>query len=153
MNKTINTQTLPGFLNGRGIGFERMFDMIDDTVSYTGSTTYPPYNVLSTSEDDFVIELAVAGFKMDNLSITQDGSKLTIDGSVPVTNPFDDDVDEPTYLHKGISSRSFKREFVIAEYVTVEDAKLEDGILTVNLHRELPEAMKPRQIEIKKISK
>ena len=153
MNKTINTQTLPGFLNGRGIGFERMFDMIDDTVSYTGSTTYPPYNVLSTSEDDFVIELAVAGFKMDNLPITQDGSKLTIDGSVPVTNPFDDDVDEPTYLHKGISSRSFKREFVIAEYVTVEDAKLEDGILTVNLHRELPEAMKPRQIEIKKISK
>ncbi len=153
MNKTINTQTLPGFLNGRGIGFERMFDMIDDTVSYTGSTTYPPYNVLSTSEDDFVIELAVAGFKMDNLSITQDGSKLTIDGSVPVTNPFDDDVDEPTYLHKGISSRSFKREFVIAEYVTVEDATLEDGILTVNLRRELPEAMKPRQIEIKKIGK
>ena len=152
MNKGINTTTLPTFLNERGIGFDRMFDMIDNAVSYTGNTTYPPYNVLSTSDDDFIIEVAVAGFKMDNLSITQDGNKLTIDGSVPRINPFNDEAieNEPKYLHKGISSRAFQREFVIAEHVTIEDAKLEDGILTINLHRELPESMKPREIAIKR---
>jgi molecular chaperone IbpA len=150
MNKTLTTRTLPGFLNERGIGFDRMFDMLDEAVSYAGNQTYPPYNVLSTSEDDYVIEVAVAGFGMDNLKITQDANKLHIDGSRP---DFAEDDTEPKYLHRGISSRAFTREFVLAEHVIVEDAALENGILSVKLHRELPDAIKPRTIDIKKAGK
>lgn len=145
MNK-ITTRTLPGFLNERGIGFDRMFDMIDEAVGYAGTQTYPPYNLYSTSEDDFVVEVAVAGFTMDDLEITQDGNKLTLAGNQAL-----EDGVTPTYIHKGISARSFKRDFVLAEHVTVEGAELKNGILSVSLRRELPEAMKPRTIDIKLI--
>jgi len=148
MNKTLTTRTLPGFLNERGIGFDRMFNMIDDAVAYTGNTTYPPYNVIQLNEDDYLVELALAGFTLDDLEITQDGNKLRVEGRKPEIEN-----DEPNYLHRGISARAFTREFVLAEHVTVEDATFENGIMSVKLHRDLPEAMKPRQIKIQKISK
>jgi len=148
MNKTINTQTLPGFLNGRGIGFERMFDMIDDAVAYTGNTAYPPYNLIKVSDDDFLIEFALAGFEIRDIEITQDGNKLLVAGTQRTTGD-----PRGAYLHNGISKRSFTREFVLAEYVGVVKADMLDGILTIKLHRELPDEMKPRQIEIKKLGK
>lgn len=146
MNTSITTRTLPGFLNERGIGFDRMLDLLDDAVGYAGNTGYPPYNLVKMGDDDYLVELAVAGFVESDLEITQDGNKLRIEGRKPEIEG-----EEPTYLHRGISSRAFKREFVLAEHVTVEGAAIENGILSVKLHRELPESMKPRQIEIKRL--
>lgn len=146
MNK-INTLTLPGFLNQRGVGFDRMLDLFDDTVGQSGSS-YPPYNLIKVSDDDFAVEVALAGFSIDDIEITQNGSKLIIEGNRPDIRD-----DEIEYLHRGISSRGFTREFVLAEHVSVVEAEMQDGVLLVKLHRELPEEMKPRQIEIKKIGK
>jgi len=146
--KNITTQTLPSFLNERGIGFDRMFDLFDEAVGHSRTTAYPPYNLIKVSDDDYVIEVALAGFKIDDLEITQDGKKLSIEGHKPEIQD-----DYAKYLHRGISSRAFEREFLLAEHVEVVEAEMEDGVLFVKLHRELPEEMKPRQIEIKKIGK
>jgi molecular chaperone IbpA len=143
MNKTINTLTLPTFLNERGVGFDRMFDMFEDTVGYTANGGYPPYNLIKAGDDDYAIEVAVAGFTLGDLEITQNGKKLTIAATKPEIEG-----EEPNYLHRGISARSFKRDFVLAEHVVVTGAGLDSGILTVKLHRELPEEMKPRTIAI-----
>lgn len=147
MNK-ITTRTLPGFLNERGIGFDRMFDLFDEAVGYAGQTTYPPYNVLKIDEDAFAIEIAVAGFDTDSIEITQNGNKLNVTGQKA-------EVDDEgiTYIHRGISARSFDRDFLLAEHVKVDDADFENGILTIRLHRELPEEMKPRSIDIKRVGK
>ena len=142
MTKAINTLTLPGFLNDRGIGFDNFFDTFE---TLTPNGGYPPYNVIKDGEDDYTIELAVAGFTRDDLEITQDGKKLTI----AATKPEFEGV-EPAYLHRGISARSFKREFALAEHVTVTNAEMKDGILTVSLLREVPESEQPRTIAIGK---
>lgn len=146
MNKTL--KTLPTFLNGRGIGFDRMLSAFDNELAFPTNNAYPPYNLIQVTDDDFMVELALAGFAIDDIEITQDGNKLKIDGKKPSI-----DGEQPTYLHQGISARSFKREFLLAEHVTVEDADFGNGILTIKLHRELPESMKPRTIDIVQISK
>jgi molecular chaperone IbpA len=142
MNKiNINTTTLPGFLADCGIGFGHMLDLID-TVSYTNNDTYPPYNVIQVDSNNFVVELAIAGFTLDNLEITQDRSKLIVAGHKA------EEATDVTYLHRGISSRAFKREFVIAEYVSVESASVENGIMRIALRLTLPDTMQPRSIKI-----
>ncbi len=146
MNKTINTLTLPTFLNERGVGFDGMFDLFEDAVGYTANGGYPPYNLVKHGDDNYAIEVAVAGFILDDLEITQNGKKLTI--SANKLEKVGDSSDDPVYLHRGISSRSWNRDFVLAEHVVVTGASLENGILTVTLHRELPEEMKPRTIAI-----
>lgn len=151
MNKTLTTRTLPGFLKDRGIGFDQMFDLFDEAVGYAATSAYPPYNLIKVSEDDYVVEIALAGFSIDDIEITQDGKKLSINGKKNDIKDIEDS--EVNYLHRGISSRAFSREFYLAEHVTVVEAEMEDGVLVVKLHRELPEEMKPRQIEIKKIGK
>lgn len=143
----INTTALPSFLDGRGIGFDRVFDMLDNA-NRTSSGTYPPYNVIQVDEVNTIVELAVAGFSEDSIEITQDRNKLKIEGNQP---SFDET--EVTYLHKGISSRSFTREFVLADHVIVQDAVFTNGILSIKLLQDLPEEMKPRQIAINKPSK
>tara|TARA_R110000850_G_scaffold237956_2_gene362652 strand:+ start:2668 stop:3114 length:447 start_codon:yes stop_codon:yes gene_type:complete len=148
MNKTLNTSNIPEFFKGN-LGFDRMLDYLEDSVAEsTLNTSYPPYNVIQTAGDNnYVIELAVAGLALDNLEITQDDTKLLIEGKkVP-------DAGGVTYLHRGISSRAFKKEFVLAEHVTIETAEIYGGILTIKLHREFPESMQPRQIKINKIDK
>jgi molecular chaperone IbpA len=145
MKNTITTRTLPGFLNERGIGFDRMFDLLDEAVSYTGTTAYPPYNLIKITDDEFVVEVALAGFTMEDLEITQNARKLTIEGHKPEIEG-----EEVTYLHRGISSRAFTRDFVLAEHVDVKEAKFDNGILRITLRREVPEEMKPRQIAIQK---
>jgi len=141
----ITTQTLPGFLNGRGIGFEQLFDMFDSAM-HTTNTSYPPYNVIQMDDDNFAIEIALAGFNEADISITKDGSQLTISGEKAAE---ESSAKADMYLHRGISSRAFSRDFVLAEHVDVTGATMKDGILLVQLKRELPEAMKPRTIAIK----
>lgn len=146
MNK-ITTLTLPEFLGECSIGFDRMWNTLDETVAFNSNVTYPPYNIIQVDEDTFVVELALAGFGMDNLEITQNRNKLTISGKKAESLMANGD--DIVYLHKGISSREFSREFVLAEHVTVKGAEFENGIVSITLNRELPEEMKPRTIDIK----
>ncbi len=137
----LTTLDLPQ-LHRATVGFDRMFDEMNRAFENTKSTGYPPYNVVEIDEDEYMISLAVAGFGMDNLSITTDGDQLKIEGTAPKG---DEDVN---YLHKGIGGRNFRREFTLADHVKVANANLELGMLNVHLVREVPEALKPKTIKI-----
>jgi molecular chaperone IbpA len=140
---TRTTLDLTPFYRGT-IGFERLFHDLDRQFANPGNTGYPPYNILRVDDNHFIIELAVAGFSMEELNITQTRSELLIEG-VPYVA---DDSVTIGYLHKGIANRSFKRVFTIADYVEVKGATLELGILSIELEREIPEELKPRKITI-----
>lgn len=125
------------------IGFDRMVDTLD-TLSHSDSaqTGYPPYNIELTGDDSYRITMAVAGFKQSELNIEVDQNKLTVTGSRETLKK------EPHYLHQGISNQDFERRFQLADHVNIEGASFENGLLHIDLQREIPEAMKPRTIEI-----
>ncbi len=126
-----------------GIGFDSIFNDLNRLASVAGKDNYPPYNVVKHDDDNYVIELAVAGFSKDSISIEVDQNQLKIASKVK------EDVDEELeYLHRGISARHFERSFTLADHVYVKDAKMTDGILKVILERQLPEELKPRTIDI-----
>jgi molecular chaperone IbpA len=125
------------------IGFDQLFNELDRTFANSVNTGYPPYNIVKVDEDNFQIELAVAGFSMDELVITLDKDQLIIEGH---PNEHEDDVS--SYLHKGIANRTFLRTFKIAEHVEVKDASLELGILKITLERNVPEELQPKKIAI-----
>lgn len=124
------------------IGFDRMFNMLNDGQP---STTYPPYNIVKISEEEYCIEIAIAGFSKDDIEIQSKDSILTIN----TLDKNDETEVETEYLHKGISARSFRKSFNLAEYVVVQGAFFTDGILSIELERIVPEAMKPKLIKIK----
>ena len=124
------------------IGFDRMFNMLNDGQP---STTYPPYNIVKISEEEYCIEIAIAGFSKDYIEILSKDSILTIN----TLDKNDETEVETEYLHKGISARSFRKSFNLAEYVVVQGASFKDGILSIELERIVPEAMKPKLIKIK----
>jgi len=108
------------------------------------NTAYPPYNVIKFSDDEYVMEFAVAGFKKDDISITTEKDVLTIKGEKE-----DPEFEKDSgYVHKGIAGRKFKRSFTLPEYFEVVGAEMEDGILKINLERQIPEEKKPKQIAI-----
>lgn len=123
------------------VGFDRLFDMLNTESSQTNS--YPPYNIEIVGENQYLISMAVAGFKEDEIDITSHEGKLTIKG-----NKNAEERKDRKFLHRGIAERSFTQEFELADHVKVKAAKLEDGILNIGLVREIPEAMKPRKINI-----
>lgn len=124
------------------IGFDLMGDMIDRLTAEAQAKPFPPYNVLRTGEDTYTVELAVAGFSRDELTIERDGDTLRVAGT-PATKDT-----QTSYLHRGIAMRPFKRDFVLAPHVVVSGADLLDGILRVQLERRLPDTMKPQTIAI-----
>ena len=128
------------------IGVDRLFDRMLSNIETASTQNYPPYNIAQINEDEYMISIAVAGFGMDNLNITQDGKTLCVEGTSPKGD------EEVTYLHKGIGARSFRREFTLADHVEVETASLELGMLNIHLKREIPEAMKPKTIAISHVS-
>jgi molecular chaperone IbpA len=123
------------------VGFDRLFDMLDQTAQYQANDTYPPYNIERTGEDHYWISLALAGFKPEEVTITAEQNVLTVEGS-KAQKP------ETEYLYQGISARPFRRVFNLAEYVQVKNASFDNGLLKIELVREVPEAMKPRRIAI-----
>jgi molecular chaperone IbpA len=124
------------------VGFDRLFDLIDESARWTGEeSNYPPYNIERTGEDHYQISLALAGFTPEEVSITAEQNVLTIEGRK-------DEKTEHQYLYHGISSRPFRRIFNLADYVEVRGASFEGGLLKIGLVREVPEAMKPRKIAI-----
>ena len=128
-----------------GIGFDNMFDELMRVSAQQSSTNYPPYNIVQINEDEYMISLAVAGFGLDNLSVTKDKKFLIIEGKEYQS---DSEKIVPNYLHKGISNRDFRREFQLADHVEISNAHLELGILNVHLKREVPEDAKPKTIAI-----
>lgn len=125
------------------IGFDRLADMLSNA-SRVDSNGYPPYNIESLGEDRYRITMAVAGFSRDELDIVSEQNTLTVSGS---KREGDGDGDRE-YLYRGIANRSFERRFQLADHVKVSGAGLENGLLHIELQRELPERMKPRKIEI-----
>jgi len=125
------------------IGFDRLFDLMDQSLRFEPEDHYPPCNIVRTGEDSYRISLAVAGFKPEQISVTAQQNTLTVTGSVYQTQ------NEPEYLYRGIGARPFERRFNLADYVEVKGAAFEDGLLQIDLERQLPEAMKPRRIEVK----
>jgi molecular chaperone IbpA len=124
------------------IGFDRLFDMMDESLRFEPADNYPPCNIVRTSEDNYRISLAVAGFKPEQINVTVHQNMLTISGRV------NEKQDQAEYLYRGIAARPFERRFSLADFVEVKDASFEDGLLQIELERKVPESMKPRKIEI-----
>ncbi len=125
------------------IGFDRLPSLLDTAMRTNGTAeTYPPYNIEKTGEDAYRITVAVAGFGRDDLDIEVRDGVLVVKGRTA------DDAEGVKYLHRGIAGRAFERRFQLAEHVRVDAADLVNGLLTIDLVRELPEAKKPRRIEI-----
>ena len=125
------------------VGFDRLFDILENQARQSGGENYPPFNIERRGEDNYRITLAVAGFKPADLDITAQQNLLTIQGKKR-----DDAASDADMLHIGIANRGFERRFELADYVRVEAADLEDGLLVIDLVREVPEAMKPKKIAV-----
>ncbi|MCK5933587.1 MAG: Hsp20 family protein [Fulvimarina manganoxydans] len=126
------------------VGFDRLFSMLDNMSQPDNGQTYPPYNIERTGENAYRITMAVAGFGESDLSIESRENTLTVKGEKAETEG-DNEVE---YLHRGIAGRAFERRFQLADHVEVKGASLKNGLLHVDLVRVIPEAMKPRKIEI-----
>jgi molecular chaperone IbpA len=122
-------------------GFERVFDTVEHAPQFASVGNYPPYNIEKTDENAYRITLAVAGFSADELSITAEPNELIVAGKKAQNA-------DGRYFYQGIAARAFQRRFSLADYVSVASATLNNGLLSIELVREVPEAMKPRRIEI-----
>ncbi|MDB4345005.1 Hsp20 family protein [bacterium] len=124
------------------IGFDRMLDRMNSVnTAHRNTSNYPPYNIVKVDEDNFTIELALAGFKDEDIEITLKDGVLYVEGN-------QGENDEKTYLHRGLSARSFRRSFTIADTIVVNGADFVNGILTISLENVIPEEKKPRKIAI-----
>ncbi|MDG1010589.1 MAG: Hsp20 family protein [Amylibacter sp.] len=127
------------------VGFDRLASMVDRAMSVDVNTNgYPPYNIEKTDENDFRISVAIAGFSEDDLLIEMRDGQLVISAK----KAEEEDTGQVTYLHRGIASRAFEKRFHLADHVRAIGASTENGILHVEMVREVPEALKPRRIEI-----
>ncbi|WP_205480951.1 Hsp20 family protein [Sphingomonas arenae] len=122
------------------VGFDRLFDMLENSAAGNGEN-YPPFDLIKVDDNKYRIEIAVAGFKSGEIDITSHQNVLIIRGQKSEENGND-------YVHRGIATRSFERRFALADHIQVTGADLKDGMLAIDLVREIPEAMKPRKIEI-----
>lgn len=135
--RSIDIPTISRF----GVGFESMIDNLLRSTSQTSN--YPPYNIIKHSDDAYCIELAVAGFKDGEVDVEVENNQLTVRGEQRAENET-----KAEYIYKGISARSFVRTFTLADHVEVAGAVIQDGILTVQLERRIPEEKKPKKIAI-----
>lgn len=124
------------------VGFDRLFDLVDQSLRFEPEDNYPPCNIVRTGENAYRISLAVAGFKPEQVSVTVDQDTLIVAGRMDKAETGGE------FLYRGIAARPFERRFNLAEYVEVKGASLVDGLLQIELVREVPEAMKPRRIAI-----
>ena len=124
------------------IGVDRMADLIETAMRTEGDRSYPPYDIEKTADDAYRITLATAGFAEADLEITAQPNLLIVAGRKAETG------DAGAYLHRGLAQRAFERRFELADYVVVKAANYADGLLTIDLVREIPEALRPRRIEI-----
>ena len=126
------------------VGFDRLFDMLENNSVGQGQENYPPFDLIKEGENEYRIQLAVAGFKPDEIDITAQQNVLIVTGRKS------DETEEKgaDFIYRGIANRSFERRFALADHIQVRNADLKDGLLSIELVREIPEAMKPRKINI-----
>ncbi len=124
------------------VGFDRLFDLLENQVRQNSGDNYPPFNIERRGEDAYRITLAIAGFRAEDLDITAQQNLLVIQGRKR------DEQNEGEMLHVGIANRGFERRFELADFVRVEHADLADGLLMIDLVREVPEAMRPKKIAV-----
>jgi molecular chaperone IbpA len=123
------------------VGFDRIFDLLENATRVQAIDNWPPYNIEKVGEDQYRISMAVAGFSPDELNLTSQPNWLVVSGQKQGE-------ESTQYLHRGIATRSFERRFELADHVKVKDARLDNGLLTIELVREVPEEMRPRRIEV-----
>ena len=127
------------------VGFDRLFDMLENSsFGQNGSENYPPFDLIRSGENEYRIELAVAGFKPEEIDITAQQNVLIVTGR----KQEESEQKGADYIYRGIANRSFERRFALADHIQVRGADMKDGLLSLDLVRELPEAMKPRKINI-----
>lgn len=126
------------------VGFDRLFDLLESQTRQTGGDNYPPFNIERRGKDSYRITLAVAGFKPEDLDITAQQNLLVVQGR----KKDEEDIGKGEFLHVGIANRGFERRFELADFVRVDNADLANGLLVIDLVREVPEAMKPKKIAL-----
>ena len=123
------------------VGFDRLFDLLENGSFGQGQENYPPFDLIRIDENEYRIDIAVAGFRRDEIDITAQENVLLVSGRKQ-------DDDGSSYIHRGIANRSFERRFALADHIQVRGADMKDGLLSIELVREIPESMKPRRIDI-----
>ena len=126
------------------VGFDRLFDMLENSNTGQAQENYPPFDLIKLGDNEYRIELAVAGFKSNEIDITAQQNVLIVSGK----KKEESDNKGSDYIYRGIATRSFERRFALADHIQVRGADLKDGLLSIELKRVVPEAMKPRKIEI-----
>ena len=126
------------------VGFDRLFDMLENSNMGQSQENYPPFDLIKLGDNDYRIELAVAGFKADEIDITAQQNVLIVSGK----KKEESESKSSDYIYRGIATRSFERRFALADHIQVRGADLKDGLLAIELVREIPEAMRPRKINI-----
>jgi molecular chaperone IbpA len=126
------------------VGFDRLFDMLENSTLGQTQENYPPFDLIKEGENEYRIELAVAGFKPEELDITAQQNVLVVSGR----KKEESDEKGSDYIYRGIATRSFERRFALADHIQVRGADMRDGLLSIELKREIPEAMKPKKIDI-----
>jgi len=124
------------------VGFDRLFDLLETGLRADAADGYPPFDIIKDGEDSYRITLAVAGFRPDEIEVVAQQNQLTITGKRA------DEQEHGEYLHRGIAARPFERRFQLADFIEAGSARFENGLLSIELKRVVPEAMKPRKIEI-----
>ena len=127
------------------VGFDRLFDLLENTSRAETAEGYPPFDIERKDEDSYCITLAVAGFRPEEIDIVAQNNQLTVSGRKV------DEKEQRHYLHRGIATRAFEQRFQLADFVQVQQAQFDNGLLRIALKREVPEAMKPRRIEISEV--
>ena len=130
-------------LHRRFIGFDHVFEELNRTFNTVKQDNYPPHNIIKIDDDHYEIQFAVAGFRMEEIDITVESNVLSIRGTKI------EEEDNRVYLHRGLAARDFEQHFTLAEYMNVKGAEVKDGMLKIEIERIVPEALKPRTIEIK----
>ena len=125
------------------VGFDRLANLLDSTLQHNHSNGYPPYNIESVEDNEYEITLALAGFEESDLDIQTERGVLTVRGKKA-----DDEKSQRSFLYQGIATRTFERKFQLADHIEVVDAQLRNGMLSIKLVKEVPEAMKPKRIAI-----
>ena len=128
------------------VGFDRIFDLMNETVQTPTYDKYPPYNIAKVGDDRFRISIAVAGFKPDQIAVTAHQNTLIVQGRAEQAEG------GVQYLYRGIGGTPFERRFNLADFVEVTDATFSDGVLNIDLERRVPEAMKPRRVDVKSVA-
>ena len=131
-------------LNRALIGFDSLFDNFEQRFANQINNTYPPYNILKHDEDTYEIQIAVTGFEKDEVVVEIDQNNLIVKG-----NKKEVDLKEPTYMHRGLATRDFTRSWQLGEHIEVNEGRIKNGVLTIELKRVVPEALKPRTLKLK----